>query len=205
MQKYAKIMDESTGACIVGLGSGEEVEAIYIEMGLVLMEVEQAEDGGWYAAGKVPAPDPEFTARKLYETIRIQAEMKSVQVSIPLDDDETALTLAPICAEWKPNMTYEAGEILNHEGQAYRVMQKVDISLEGQPPGAEGMLAVYRPLNTENSGTIDDPIPFVSGMDVYNGKYYSYNGKLYLAKADMLPCTWAPGTSGLWQWEEVVG
>lgn len=82
------------------------------------------------------------------------------------------------------------------------MIQEVD-SLENQPPGADGMLAVYRPLNTENTGTADDPVPFVNGMDVYTGKYYSFNGKTYLAKADMLPCTWDPGTEGLWQWEEV--
>ena len=65
------------------------------------------------------------------------------------------------------------------------------------------MLAIYRPLMPEHEGTLDDTIPFVYGMDVYNGKYYSYNGSVYLAKADMLPCTWAPGTQGLWQWELV--
>jgi len=39
-------------------------------------------------------------------------------------------------------------------------------------------------------------------MDVKNGSYYSYEGKLWLAKADMPACVWVPGTEGLWQWEE---
>ena len=39
-------------------------------------------------------------------------------------------------------------------------------------------------------------------MDVKNGRYYSYEGKLWLAKADMPACVWVPGTAGLWQWEE---
>ena len=84
----------------------------------------------------------------------------------------------------------------------WRVIQEVD-SLENQPPGAEGMLAIYRPLNPEHAGTLDDPIPFVNGMDVYTGNYYSYEGKTYLAKADMLPCVWNPGSEGVWQWEVV--
>ena len=33
---------------------------------------------------------------------------------------------------------------------------------------------------------------------------YSYNGVVYLCKADMKPCVWAPGTAGVWQWEAVV-
>ena len=45
---------------------------------------------------------------------------------------------------------------------------------------------------------------FISGRDVHEGSYYSYEGKLYLAKTDMTPCTWDPGTAGLWQWEEVT-
>ena len=200
MLKYAQIVDESAGAVNVGLGDDSE---FYESIGMSLMDVDQAADGGWYLAGKVPAPSAEYQAQQLYATLKSALEMRAVSTSIPLEDDATALTLSPICPDWEANHHYEAGEIVNHEGQVYRVIQSVN-SLEHQPPGAEGMLAIYRPLNTENSGTIDDPIPFVNGMDVYNGKYYSFNEKTYLAKADMLPCIWDPGTAGLWQWEEVT-
>ena len=40
-------------------------------------------------------------------------------------------------------------------------------------------------------------------MNTEEGKYYSYEGKVYLCKADMTPCVWAPGSPGVWQWEEV--
>ena len=150
----------------------------------------------------VELPDPGPTAEQIaYETQNTLMQ-RVVTQAIPLEDDATALALSPVCPEWAAGTHYEAGEIVNHEGQAYRVVQPVD-SLEHQPPGAEGMLAIYRPLNTENTGTVDDPIPYVYGMDVYNGKYYSFNGKTYLAKADMKPCVWDPGTPGLWQWELV--
>ena len=200
MLKYAQIVDESAGAVNVGLGDDSE---FYESIGMSLMDVDQAADGGWYLAEKVPAPSAEYQARQLYATLKADLEMKTVSTSIPLEDDATALTLSPICPDWEADHHYEAGEIVNHEGQAYRVIQKVD-SLEHQPPGAEGMLAIYRPLNPEHAGTKEDPIPFVNGMDVYNGKYYSFNEKTYLAKADMLPCTWDPGTEGVWQWEEVT-
>ena len=203
MQKYAKVVNEETGACIVGLGESESAAEYYATLGMELLDVEQATDGSWYLAGKVPAPSAEYQAQQLYATLKADLELKSVSTSIPLEDDATALTLSPVCPNWEADHNYEAGEIVNHEGQAYRVIQAVD-SLEHQPPGAEGMLAIYRPLNPEHAGTREDPIPFVNGMDVYNGKYYSFNGKTYLAKADMLPCTWEPGTAGLWQWEEVT-
>ena len=200
MQKYAKIVNEETGACIVGLGDDSEY---YAEQGMELLDVEQATDGGWYLAGEAPAPSAEYQARQLYATLKADLELRSVCTSIPLEDDATALTLSPVCPDWEADHHYEAGEIVNHDGQAYRVIQEVD-ALENQPPGAEGMLAIYRPLNPEHAGTLEDPIPFVNGMDVYTDKYYSFNGKTYLAKADMLPCTWEPGTAGLWQWEEVT-
>lgn len=121
----------------------------------------------------------------------------------------SVMAKAKLFDEWQAGETYEAGFRLVHEGVVYEVIQKVT-AIETQPPSAEGMLAIYRPLSTDSetgetpTGTMDDPIPYIYDMDVYNGKYYSYNGKTYLAKADMIPCTWAPGTAGLWQWEEVT-
>lgn len=97
-----------------------------------------------------------------------------------------------------------SGVCLNYNNQIYRVVQNVT-PIESQKPGDEGMLAIYRPIDKEHAGTIYDPIPWVSGMDCYEGKYYSYNEKTYLCKSDMIPCTWEPGTEGLWQWELVEG
>ena len=116
---------------------------------------------------------------------------------------------AKLFDEWQAGETYEAGFRLVHEGVVYEVIQQVT-AIETQPPSAEGMLAIYRPLSVDSEtgeepdGTLENPYTYLDGMDVYNGKYYTYNGKLYLAKADMTPCVWAPDTAGLWQWEEVT-
>ena len=195
MQKYAKVVNEETGACIVGLGDAADY---YESIGMELMDVEESPEGGWYLTGKAPAPSAEYQAQQLYSTLQRRVVMQAV----PLEDDATAYTLAPACPDWEANHHYEAGEIVNHDGLPYRVIQSVD-SLEHQFPGAEGMLAVYRPIDPA-AGTADDPKRFYYGMDVEEGLYYSYNNKLYLAKADMKPCTWEPGSEGVWQWEEVI-
>ena len=39
MQKYAKIVNEETGACIVGLGESESAAEYYESQGMELMEV----------------------------------------------------------------------------------------------------------------------------------------------------------------------
>ena len=122
--------------------------------------------------------------------------------------DEQAMNMASTFPVWPEGVNsdgqYVEGQIVQDEGQIYRVMQPTVTPIENQPPHAEGMLAVYRPIEVEHTGTIDDPIPWVYGMDCYNGKYYSYEGKVYLCKGDMIPCVWTPGSAGLWQWEEVT-
>lgn len=44
--------------------------------------------------------------------------------------------------------------------------------------------ALYEAIDEEHSGTIDDPIPFTQPMEIFNGKYYSQNGKVYLCTRD---------------------
>ena len=160
------------------------------------------DESGAPVAADPPPPTPEETAKQQAQELYATLQRRAVMQAVPFEDDATAYTLAPVCPDWKADRHYEAGEIVNHEGIPYRVILKVD-SLEHQFPGAEGMLAVYRPIDPA-AGTADDPKRFYYGMDVEQGKYYAWNNKLYLAKADMKPCTWEPGSAGVWQWEEII-
>lgn len=54
MLKYAKIVNNETKACDVGIGTNEK---FYEYLGMVKMDVEQAPDGKWYLAGYVPQND----------------------------------------------------------------------------------------------------------------------------------------------------
>ena len=73
MQKYAKIIDEQTGLCSVGVGTDEE---FYQSLGMTLQDVEQAYNGNWYLSGYAPKPSDVELAKKeitdlknkLYET-----------------------------------------------------------------------------------------------------------------------------------------
>ena len=56
MKKYAKIINEETKLCEVGLGTNF---AFYKSIGMIEMEVEQAYNGQWYLKGYAPAkPEP---------------------------------------------------------------------------------------------------------------------------------------------------
>ena len=132
----------------------------------------------------------------------IRAATQSLATSA--SDEVVAQTTMAIYDVWAPNTHYNYNQPLVHEGQLYRVAQAGGVdSLEHQPPNAEGMLAVYRPINVTAAGTQADPIPFTYGMDCHTGTYYSYEGQTYLCNGDMIPCVWLP-TTDIWQWSLVT-
>ena len=124
--------------------------------------------------------------------------------------DSVALSIPDLLPTWDELLSagqpIQPGVCLMHNGQCYRQVQSGAVTQQAhQPPGGDGMLAVYRPIDREHAGTQADPIPSVIGMDCTEGKYYSYNGHIYRVAAGgtMAPCVWEPGTAGLWQWELV--
>ena len=159
-----------------------------------------------------PPPSPEeLAALALSEAAPIltaRAQRQLVQTEDFSAPEYALFAAAGLFPAWTPGTTYVPGNRLVYEGVVYEVQQPVTAQ-EHQPPGSTGMLAVYRPLSVdaetghEPDGGPENPYPWLNGMDVYTGKYYTFQGKLYRAKADMIPCIWEPGTPGLWQWELV--
>lgn len=178
-------------------------------MGLVNGEVMEIDEDAYNEEIKrqideyvAPVPSPQEQTMTLARTMAASATGLTDTVALSIPDllptwDELLATGQPI----------QPGVCLMHNGQCYRQVQSGPVTPQAhQPPGGEGMLAVYRPIDTEHAGTQSDPIPWVSGMDCLEGKYYSYNGKIYRVAegGTMAPCNWPPDTSGLWQWEEVA-
>lgn len=117
--------------------------------------------------------------------------------------DEEALALQPIVKQWSDVLArgeaLKANEPFEHEGQLYRAV--IDIVPQAhQQPGAEGMLAIYRPVDQVHAGTLEDPIPWREGMDCRAGSYYLYEGEVWKCASDMIPCVWHPGQTGVHGW-----
>ena len=56
MKKYAKVVNDETKLCEVGVGTNA---SFYASIGMTEMEVEQAYNGEWYLKGYAPAkPEP---------------------------------------------------------------------------------------------------------------------------------------------------
>ena len=178
---------------LLGREALEGAESVILEAADAGAEIQAA---GESAANNAKLSGQLSAAAKLY----VQAA-----TDVP---DETALEMPDLFKTWEEVLeagkTVAENSIINDGGTLYRVVATGGVlPQEHQPPHGEGMLAVYRPIDTAHTGTLEDPIPWVYGMDCTEGLYYSYNATVYLCKANMTPCVWAPGTAGLWQWEAV--
>lgn len=75
MKKYAKIIDEATKRVQVGVGCPDEY---YIEIGMTLMDVEQAYNGLWYVKGYAPEYKPTQSEQKENRAFAYQQEVDPI-------------------------------------------------------------------------------------------------------------------------------
>lgn len=83
MKKYAKVINNETKLCEVGLGTNT---VFYQSIGMAEQEVEQAYNGNWYLSGFVPR-EPEPTIEEQNEAIRATREQLYIQTSDKLKAD----------------------------------------------------------------------------------------------------------------------
>ena len=90
MLKYARIVNEETKACEVGLGTNS---AFYQSIGMSEMDVEQAYDGSWYVKGFAPEkPVEELQAQVRYVRNQyLEQTDKFMIADYPITDDEREL------------------------------------------------------------------------------------------------------------------
>ena len=197
----------------VALDASDYIEKV--EPFVTLWEAEKARLDAEATAAEEEYNKPEnVQARKIAEAKDMSTQILNTYSCVNLlktadftTEEYNVFATAEMYPKWEPNVDYKANDRILHEGVIYKVVQPVH-SIENQAPNAEGMLAIYSPLSTgtvseESVGTKEDPITFISGMEVFENKYYTYANKLWLCNAYMNPCIWTPGTVGLWQWTEV--
>ena len=95
MKKYAKITNETTKECSVGLGTNA---AFYRKIGMTEMDVEQSYDGRWYLAGYAPAK-PEPTVLEQIETLENSITARNIREAILDPEGWAANRIASINAQ----------------------------------------------------------------------------------------------------------
>lgn len=94
MRKYAKITNEETKACEVGIGTNTK---FYQSIGMSEMEVEQAYNGAWYLKGYAPEkPTDQKSAEareerdRRIDAIRWRIERYQTQAAAGMETTDTA-------------------------------------------------------------------------------------------------------------------
>ena len=95
MTKYAKVIDDTSKRCEVGLGTNAE---FYRRIGMTVQEVEQAYDGNWYLAGYAPVK-PEPTILEQIEALENSITARNIREAILDPEGWAATRIASINAQ----------------------------------------------------------------------------------------------------------
>lgn len=95
--------------------------------------------------------------------------------------DQEALKTKDLQKPWKAGEDVIAGDRRKHNGILYKCRQAHTTQADWTPDVYQ---AGWEVIDEEHAGTQEDPIPYRTGMQLYNGKYYTEDGKLYLCNRD---------------------
>ena len=76
---------------------------------------------------------------------------------------------------------YKVADRRRYDEVVYECRQEHD-ALAHQTPDI--VPALWLRLDVEHAGTLEDPIPYATGMEIFNGKYYIENDVIYLCNRD---------------------
>lgn len=105
--------------------------------------------------------------------------------------DGEALESIGIYPRWeelvRTGRTGAQGFRFRHGQKLYRLLQPAYTFTEVYVPGA-GTESLFGRIDPTHMGTLEDPIPYESGMALEEGRYYSQDGAVYLcSRATQIP------------------
>lgn len=83
MKKYAKVIDDNTKLCEVGLGTNVEY---YKSLGMTEQDVEQAYNGQWYLVGYAPSKPAPTLQEQLLEIERNTGYTRAIRELILVEN-----------------------------------------------------------------------------------------------------------------------
>lgn len=95
MKKYAKVVNEETKLCEVGLDTNI---SYYESIGMTEQEVEQAYDDNWYLLGYAPEPTKEEQRQARAEAYRLEKDPITCQINSLRDEEQTEEVIAEIAS-----------------------------------------------------------------------------------------------------------
>lgn len=109
--------------------------------------------------------------KSIYGQAKIDAEKNT---------DKQAVKVKALYPEWESiadGTTLNEGERVNYLDVLYKVLQTHEKQSTWNPLEASSL---FTPIDESHAGTLEDPIPWLSGMESEYGLYYTDEGITYL-------------------------
>lgn len=105
-----------------------------------------------------------------------------------LATDEQAVNAKVLYPTWEDLVARnfvaeESGYRFRYGSDLYKTIQANLTFAEQWVPGV-GTESLYARIDETHAGTLADPIPYDGNMELFNGRYYSQNGVVYLCNRD---------------------
>lgn len=96
--------------------------------------------------------------------------------------DEQALGCKAIYKQWKDllDVTVKKGYRFLYDRDLYRTEQPEYTFVKHIVPGSVGTESIFSHIDEGHAGTYEDPIPYTTNMEIYQGIYYIQYGVIYL-------------------------
>ena len=147
---------------------------------------------GWIEYTPPPTPEPEPIDYTVYEPdeYAIVEKLKQLaQARVSQQTDEEALENIELFPTWisKIGVQVNQGERLYFDDKLFKVLQTHTPQEQWRP---DATASLYVQIVADDSGTIDNPIPFELNMELVEGKYYTEEGVKYLCIRELAQCVW---------------
>ena len=96
--------------------------------------------------------------------------------------DAQALEMKRLYPDWKAGESVSVGTKRNYNEGLWKCLQAHTTQAGWEPSLATASL--WERIDETHAGTEDDPIPYAPPMRIYNGQYYTQNGKTYKCTRD---------------------
>lgn len=114
------------------------------------------------------------------KTIEILGAMfGQARMNAESNTDEQAISVKALYPEWESiadGTTLNEGERVNYLDVLYKVLQSHEKQSTWNPLDTSSL---FTPIDESHAGTLEDPIPWVSGMESEYGLYYTDEGITY--------------------------
>lgn len=100
--------------------------------------------------------------------------------------DEQALSCKAIYKQWKDllGVTVKKGYRFLYDRDLYRTEQPEYTFVKQYIPGSMGTESLFSHIDEAHAGTLEDPIPYETNMEIFEGKYYIQYDVVYLCIRD---------------------